>query len=75
MKNPMTMPTTVRTKCGDGRVTRARSARHVIGALGVDEAMYPTDGHSIGDRTPGLHHEADGALSPADFCHHNNGDH
>jgi len=101
----------VRTHWGDDVLTRARVARNFIGALGIDEAMYPTaevDGegsalsgahayelrfapgagpkvgafwsltlyrrsnclfvanpigrYSIGDRTPGLRHEADGGL-------------
>jgi hypothetical protein len=101
----------VRTHWGADVLTRARVARNFIGALGIDEAMYPTaevDGegralsgahayelrfapgagpkvgafwsltlyrrsdclfvanpigrYSIGDRTPGLRHEADGGL-------------
>ncbi|WP_288251655.1 DUF1254 domain-containing protein [uncultured Hydrogenophaga sp.] len=101
----------VRTHWGADVLTRARVARNFIGALGIDEAMYPTaevDGegralsgahayelrfapgagpkvgafwsltlyrrsdclfvanpigrYSIGDRTPGLRHEADGSL-------------
>lgn len=101
----------VREHWGDDVLTRARVARNFIGALGIEEAMYPTaevdaDGqplhgsqayelrflpggeprvgafwsltmyrrsdclfvanpigrYSIGDRTPGLRHEADGSL-------------
>jgi hypothetical protein len=106
-----TLPVAVRTHWGQDLLTRARVARNLIGALGVDEAMYPLaqvdadglplhgdgayelrfapgqqpdvgafwsltmyrrsdclfvanpiDRYSIGDRTPGLRHEADGAL-------------
>jgi len=106
------IPVMVRTHWGDDYATRARIARNFIGALGVEEAMYPTaevdaqgaplDGslryelrfapgqglkvgafwsltmyrrsdclfvanpihrYSIGDRTPGLHHDADGSLA------------
>jgi hypothetical protein len=105
------IPLTVRTSWGSDFHTRARIARNFIGALGIDEAMYPTaevdadgrpldgahryalrfapgagpkvgafwsltlyrrsdclfvanpiDRYSIGDRTPGLRHEADGSL-------------
>ncbi|QDL36156.1 DUF1254 domain-containing protein [Rhodoferax sediminis] len=106
------IPVTVRTSWGQDYLTRARVARNFIGALGVEEAMYPTaeidadgkplDGthayelrfppgagpkvgafwsltlyrrsdcllvanalgrYSIGDRTPGLSHDADGSLA------------
>lgn len=106
------LPVSVRTNWGADVLTRARVARNLIGALGIDEAMYPTaeaddggrtlDGgqayelrfppgggprvgafwsltmyrrsdclfvanpigrYSIGDRTPGLRHEADGSLA------------
>ncbi|RYF34025.1 MAG: DUF1254 domain-containing protein [Comamonadaceae bacterium] len=106
------IPVMVSTHWGDDHQTRARIARNFIGALGVEEAMYPTaevdadvaplDGsrryelrfdpenqlqvgafwsltmyrrsdclfvanpigrYSIGDRTPGLLHDADGGLS------------
>lgn len=106
------IPVKVRTHWGDDYLTRARVARNLIGALGIEEAMYPTaevdaegrplDGthdyelrfpagagpkvgafwsltlyrrsdcllvsnpigrHSIGDRTPGLQHDADGSLA------------
>lgn len=106
------IPVMVKTHWGDDYLTRARIARNFIGALGVEEAMYPTaevdargaplDGsqryelrfapdrklkvgafwsltmyrrsdclfvanpihrYSIGDRTPGLHHDADGGLA------------
>jgi hypothetical protein len=106
------IPVMVETHWGDDHLTRARVARNFIGALGVQEAMYPTaeadatgaplDGshryelrfepggefkvgafwsltmyrrsdcllvanpigrYSIGDRTPGLLREADGALA------------
>lgn len=102
----------VRTHWGADVLTRARVARNFIGALGMEEAMYPTaeaDGegrtlegrhiyelrfppgggprvgafwsltmyrrsdclfvanpihrYSIGDRTPGLRHDADGSLA------------
>ena len=36
------IPVMVRTHWGDDYGTRARIARNFIGALGVDEAMYPT---------------------------------
>lgn len=36
------IPVMVRTHWGDDLLTRARIARNFIGALGVDEAMYPT---------------------------------
>ena len=36
------IPVMVRTHWGDDHLTRARIARNFIGALGVDEAMYPT---------------------------------
>lgn len=36
------LPVAVRTHWGDDLVTRARVARNFIGALGIDEAMYPT---------------------------------
>jgi hypothetical protein len=106
------LPVSVRTNWGADVLTRARVARNLIGALGIEEAMYPTaeaddggrtlDGrhvyelrfppgggprvgafwsltmyrrsdclfvanpigrYSIGDRTPGLHHDADGSLA------------
>lgn len=106
------IPVMVKTHWGDDYLTRARIARNFIGALGVEEAMYPTaevdargaplDGsrcyelrfapgrglkvgafwsltmyrrsdclfvanainrYSIGDRTPGLRHDADGGLA------------
>lgn len=106
------IPVMVKTHWGDDCLTRARIARNFIGALGVEEAMYPTaevdargeplDGskryelrfapgkglkvgafwsltmyrrsdclfvanpierYSIGDRTPGLLHDADGGLA------------
>jgi hypothetical protein len=106
------IPVMVKDNWGDDYLTRARIARNFIGALGVEEAMYPTaevdsrgaplDGsqryelrfapgkglkvdafwsltmyrrsdclfvanpihrYSIGDRTPGLHHDADGGLA------------
>jgi hypothetical protein len=106
------IPVLVRTHWGNDLHSRARIARNFIGALGMDEAMYPTaevdvDGaplhgarryaltfapgagprvgafwsltmyrrsdclfvanpiarYSIGDRTPGLRHAADGSLT------------
>ncbi len=36
------IPVMVRTHWGDDHATRARIARNFIGALGIDEAMYPT---------------------------------
>ncbi|RTD84294.1 DUF1254 domain-containing protein [Variovorax atrisoli] len=36
------IPVMVRTHWGDDHLTRARIARNFIGALGVEEAMYPT---------------------------------
>ncbi|MBS0427883.1 MAG: DUF1254 domain-containing protein [Proteobacteria bacterium] len=36
------IPVMVHTHWGDDHLTRARIARNFIGALGVDEAMYPT---------------------------------
>lgn len=106
------IPVMVKTHWGDDHLTRARIARNFIGALGVEEAMYPTaevdargepldgskryelrfdpgkglkvgafwsltmyrrsdclfvanpiDRYSIGDRTPGLRHDADGGLA------------
>lgn len=36
------IPVMVRTHWGDDHLTRARIARNFIGALGIDEAMYPT---------------------------------
>ena len=36
------IPITVRTGWGPDHLTRARVARNLIGALGIDEAMYPT---------------------------------
>lgn len=106
------IPVMVKNNWGDDYLTRARIARNFIGALGIDEAMYPTaevdargvplngsqryelrfapgkglkvdafwsltmyrrsdclfvanaiDRYSIGDRTPGLHHDADGGLA------------
>jgi len=36
------LPVAVRTGWGDDVQTRARVARNLIGALGIDEAMYPT---------------------------------
>ncbi|MDM0066388.1 DUF1254 domain-containing protein [Variovorax sp. J31P207] len=106
------IPVVVRTHWGDDYLARARIARNFIGALGIEEAMYPTaevdaqgaplDGsrryelrfapgkgpkvgafwsltmyrrsdclfvanpihrYSIGDRTPGLRHDADGSLA------------
>lgn len=105
------IPVTIRTGYGAQTLLRARVARNLIGALGIEEAMYPVaevdaeglplDGqhayalyfppgagpqvdafwsltmyrkstcllvanaierYSIGDRTPGLRHEADGGL-------------
>lgn len=35
------VPVTIRTGYGDDHATRARVARNLIGALGIDEAMYP----------------------------------
>jgi hypothetical protein len=106
------LPVSVRTHWGADVLTRARVARNLIGALGIEEAMYPTaeaddggstldgrhayelrfppggeprvgafwsltvyrrsdclfvanpiDRYSIGDRTPGLRHDADGSLA------------
>ena len=106
------IPVMVKNNWGDDHLTRARIARNFIGALGIEEAMYPTaevdargvplngsqryelrfapgkglkvdafwsltmyrrsdclfvanavDRYSIGDRTPGLHHDADGGLA------------
>ena len=106
------LPVSVRAHWGADVLTRARVARNLIGALGIEEAMYPTaeaddggralDGrhayelrfppgggprvgafwsltmyrrsdclfvanpierYSIGDRTPGLRHDADGSLA------------
>jgi len=106
------LPVAVRTNWGSDFLTRARVARNLIGALGIEEAMYavaevdadgrpmhgarsyelrfapggapqvgafwsltmyrrsdcllvdnPIGRHSMGDRTPGLRREADGALS------------
>jgi hypothetical protein len=106
------LPVAVRSHWGNDVLTRARVARNLIGALGIEEAMYPTaevdadgqplhgacayelrfppggglrvgafwsltmyrrsdcqfvanpiDRYSIGDRTPGLHLEADGSLA------------
>jgi len=36
------LPVAVRTHWGDDVLTRARVARNLIGALGIEEAMYPT---------------------------------
>lgn len=36
------LPVEVRTHWGDQLLTRARVARNLIGALGIEEAMYPT---------------------------------
>lgn len=106
------IPVMVKTHWGNDYLARARIARNFIGALGVEEAMYPTaevdargapldgsqryelrfapgkglkvgafwsltmyrrsdclfvanpiDRYSIGDRTPGLHHDTDGSLA------------
>lgn len=35
------LPVTIRTGYGDDYATRARVARNLIGALGIEEAMYP----------------------------------
>ena len=105
------VPVTIRTHWGDQFEVRARTARNLIGALGIEEAMYPVaevdadgralhgehryelyfppagapqvdafwsltmyrksdcllvdnpiDRYSIGDRTKGLHWDADGGL-------------
>ncbi|MCD6076629.1 MAG: hypothetical protein K0R89_567 [Ramlibacter sp.] len=40
--NGWALPVAVRTHWGDNLVTRARVARNLIGALGIEEAMYPT---------------------------------
>jgi hypothetical protein len=40
--NGWALPVAVRTHWGDDVLTRARVARNLIGALGIDEAMYPT---------------------------------
>ncbi|NUZ08016.1 DUF1254 domain-containing protein [Piscinibacter koreensis] len=40
--NGWTLAVEVRTHWGDDVLTRARVARNFIGALGIDEAMYPT---------------------------------
>jgi hypothetical protein len=40
--NGWALPVAVRTGWGDDVLTRARVARNLIGALGIDEAMYPT---------------------------------
>jgi hypothetical protein len=40
--NGWALPVAVRTRWGDDVLTRARVARNLIGALGIDEAMYPT---------------------------------
>jgi hypothetical protein len=110
--NGWALPVAVRTSWGHDVLSRARVARNLIGALGIEEAMYPTaevdetgrtldgrhayelrfapagvpkvdafwsltmyrrsdclfvanplDRYSIGDRTPGLRHDADGGLS------------
>ncbi|MGE3348983.1 MAG: DUF1254 domain-containing protein [Ramlibacter sp.] len=106
------LPLAVRTSWGADYLKRARVARNFIGALGIEEAMYPTaevdvagdplhaanayelrfpagagprvgafwsltmyrrsdclfvanpiNRYSIGDRTPGLQHDADGSLA------------
>lgn len=40
--NGWALPVEVRTSWGRDVLTRARVARNLIGALGIDEAMYPT---------------------------------
>lgn len=40
--NGWSLPVEVRTHWGDDALTRARVARNLIGALGIEEAMYPT---------------------------------
>ena len=40
--NGWALPVAVRTHWGDDLLTRARVARNLIGALGIEEAMYPT---------------------------------
>lgn len=40
--NGWALPVAVRTHWGDDILTRARVARNLIGALGIEEAMYPT---------------------------------
>jgi len=50
--NGWALPVSVRTHWGHDALTRARVARNLIGALGIDEAMYPTaevdaEGHPL----------------------------
>jgi hypothetical protein len=49
--NGWALPVAVRTNWGDDVLTRARVARNLIGALGIDEAMYPTAEIDDGGRT------------------------
>lgn len=42
LNNGWALPVAVRTHWGDDHLTRARVARNLIGALGIEEAMYPT---------------------------------
>lgn len=45
------LPVSVRTRWGADVLTRARVARNLIGALGIEEAMYPTAEADDGGRT------------------------
>jgi len=42
LNNGWALPVAVRTHWGADHLTRARVARNLIGALGIEEAMYPT---------------------------------
>jgi hypothetical protein len=49
--NGWALPVAVRTSWGADVLTRARVARNLIGALGIEEAMYPTAEVDDGGRT------------------------
>lgn len=67
------LPVAVRSHWGDDLQTRARVARNFIGALGIEEAMYPTaevdaDGHPLhGAHAYELRFPADGGLRVGAF--------
>jgi hypothetical protein len=65
------VPVTIRTGYGSDYATRARVARNLIGALGIEEAMYPmcevdAEGHALDGRDSYEMHFAPGQAPQVD---------
>jgi hypothetical protein len=65
------VPVTIRTGYGSDYATRARVARNLIGALGIEEAMYPmcevdAEGHALDGRASYEMHFAPGQAPQVD---------